>query len=291
MMNKVRKYAPGMLRMLLLLLAAAGCASALSAEEQAFMRLAEDAEGDPKALQVAIASYRDPHGRRLDLVGAVHVADREYFRNLDQRFEDYEVVLYELVGDPDDDGRRERAASPAMGLIGAMQGGMKDMLGLAFQLEEIDYEADNFVHADMTPDEFSASMRERDETWFGTFMQMWAASTAVQYRGGTPPEADLLKVFLADDRQLALKRMMARSLIDQEHVLEVLGGDEGSTLITERNRKALAVLERQLARGATDLALFYGAGHMADFHQRLLAESDFRLQSVEWIDAWDLTAD
>lgn len=252
-----------------------------------FIRLADDADGAPAALQVVVAQYRDDRGRSLDLVGAVHVADRDYFVELNRRFANYDTVLYELVGDPDGGGGGP--ASPGMALVGLLQGGMKDALGLAFQLDEIDYGRANFVHADMTPAEFSASMAERNESMVGTFVQMWAVSSAAQAAGTHPPEAGLLRILLASDRQLALKQTLAKSLVDQEKLLNALAGENGSTLISERNRKALAVLERELGSGATRLAMFYGAGHMPDFHRRLTAEHGFRLESLEWIDAWDLS--
>lgn len=253
---------------------------------ESFMRLAEDAAGRPQALQVALAHYRDRQGRALHLVGAVHVADRAYFQDLQSRFDDYDVVLYELVGNPDGSG--ERPAGTGLNLVGLLQGGMKDALGLAFQLEEIDYRRSNFVHADMTATEFSDSMKIRDESWTGTFLQLWAASAVAQSSSGTNPQAQLLQVLFASDRQLALKRVMAESMVDQARVLEVIADEDGSVLITERNRKALSVLERELAAGARNIALFYGAGHLPDFHRRLTGELGFELEVVEWLDAWDL---
>lgn len=274
----------GFLTGLVLLVGAFAALPTMAQEAPSFMQMKTGAEGEPQALQVGLARYRDAEGRTLDLVGAVHVADREYFRKLDQRFDDYDVVLYELVGDPDGG---ERPAGIALNLVGLIQGGMKEAMGLAFQLEEIDYQRDNFVHADMTAGEFSASMKERDESWVGTFVQLWAASTLTQDAGAQ--EAGMLQVLFADDRQLALKRVMAASMVDQARMLEIFAGDNGSALITERNSKALSVLERELDKGARKLALFYGAGHLPDFHRRVTEELGFELEVIEWFDAWDLS--
>lgn len=280
-----RKQVASRVLALLALLSIGLAAPSAAADAPRFMRLAESTEGEPQALQVGLARYRDAAGRVLDLVGAVHVADRAYFEDLQQRFGDYDVVLYELVGDPEG---RDRPADSGVGLnlVGLLQGGLKEALGLAFQLEEIDYESENFVHADMTPAEFEASMRERDESWGGTFMQLWAASAVTQ--DPVAQQAGLLAVLFADDRQLALKRMMAESMIDQARVLEVLAGEDGSVLITERNSKALSVLERELEAGHRSLALFYGAGHLPDFHRRLTDRYGFELERIEWLDAWRL---
>lgn len=266
-----------------LLLAAA---APLSAAEPSFLRLDRSDAGEPRALQVAVATYRSSAGVELDVVGAVHVADRGYFEALDVRFDGYDRVLYELVGEP---GRATAPASAAPSLISMLQGGMKDAMGLAFQLDEIDYDRPHFVHADMTGTEFRDSMRDRNESMASQFMKAWAKGMAEQARGNLAgSELGLLRVLLADDRQLALKRMMADQLADQLILIDALSDETGSTLITERNRKALAVLDAEIESGAKNLALFYGAGHLPDFHKRLVDGRGFELVGIEWLDAWDL---
>ena len=43
---------------------------------------------------------------------------------------------------------------------------MKNMLDLKFQLDAVDYSAENFVHADMDPATFSREMDLNDESIF-----------------------------------------------------------------------------------------------------------------------------
>jgi len=251
-----------------------------------YIRQVSDEAGGPAALQVAITRFEAPSGARVDLVGAIHVADRAYFLELDRRLADYEVVLYELVGEPD------RIAAPRGGapsMIGLMQGGMKNALNLAFQLDEIDYARDNMVHADLTPDAFSASMRERNESWLGMMFRAWALAMAEQGSGSAAgDEALLIKAFFAEDRALALKRVLAAQLAGQTDVLDSLAGENGSTLITVRNERALEVLREQLDSRARDIAIFYGAGHMPDFEKRLVEDFGMQRVATEWIEAWDL---
>ena len=256
------------------------------AETPEFLRIDVTPTGEPRALQVAVAGYRAPDGAELDLVGAVHVADAAYFQALDRAFDDYDVVLYELVGDPD----AARSAPEARGgsAIGWLQGGMKDVLGLAYQLDEIDYDRDHFVHADMTAEEFSASMRERNESMLQLLFRAWLTGMATQ----TPEQAaayqaDLLKVLFADDRQHALKTLFAEQLADQKDLLDAMAGPD-STLIVQRNLKALDVLERVRRDGHERIALFYGAGHFPDFHQRLVGELGYAPTGLTWLDAWRL---
>lgn len=277
-------------RVLLAALAAMLAAWAMVAPAQLddsnYIRQASDQDGAPRALEVAITGFEAPSGARVDLVGAIHVADPAYFAELDRRLAGYDVVLYELVGEP---GQVSAPRGASISMVGLMQGGMKNALGLAFQLDEIDYARDNMVHADLTPNEFSASMRERKESFLGMMFRAWAMAMAEQGSGKTAgEEAEFLKVLFADDRQLALKRVLAGQLSSQTELLETLAGDDGSTLITVRNQRALEVLREQLDAGARELAIFYGAGHMPDFEKRLVEKFGMRRVSNEWIEAWDL---
>ncbi|MCA1778147.1 MAG: hypothetical protein LC637_01830 [Xanthomonadaceae bacterium] len=258
---------------------------AWSADQETFIRLVRDGHGQPAALQVAIAGYRAPGGDRVDLVSAVHVADRAYFQELSRRFDEYDTVLYELVGEPGQVSAQ--AGSPS--LVSMFQGGMTEALGLAFQLDEIDYQRPNMLHADLTAREFSESMRQRGESIIGLLFKSWALSVADPQRGTVRrPEVSLLRVLLADDRQLALKRLMAEQLADTSQLLELLSDEQGSTLITVRNRRALDVLDSRLGRPSQKIAIFYGAGHMPDLDRVMRTELGFRPTSRTWVQAWDL---
>lgn len=285
---RVRRKARSSHRLMLVLIGMMLCMAHVSAfAEDDFIRLQHDDQGDLSALQVSIARYTHPDGVQVDLVSAVHVGDAEYFEDLNRRFADYDVVLYELVtNDPNAD---RQTASPAFSMIGFMQGGMKDALDLAYQLDVIDYDRPNFVHADMTVAEFQQSMRDRGESMFGTFLRAWSIGIAQQGQVQSQPQPNLLSLLFAEDRQHALKEMMAEQLANPEQIELLFNDEDGSTLITGRNDKALQVMEEQIAAGRRRLAIFYGAGHMPDFEQRLLGEYGMVLTGREWLTAWDLT--
>jgi len=95
------------------------------------------------------------------LVGAVHIADKAYFTALNQRFKGYDAVLYELVGGPmpKEGNLSDRPEDPKLAWIASMHQRLKNSLALSSQLHEIDYRAANFVHADMTLEQFHAARR------------------------------------------------------------------------------------------------------------------------------------
>jgi hypothetical protein len=81
-------------------------------------------------------------------------------------------------------------------------------------------------------------------------------------------------------------------IVDTDDALAALSGDDGSsTLITERNKKALQVLRRELDAGKKRIAIFYGAGHLPDMEARLIRDFRAERQQTEWIVGWDLQAD
>lgn len=259
-----------------------------------WIRIASTDAGEPRALQTGIASYEgaSPGGgaARVDLIGAVHVGDRRYYRDLNRRFRDYDVVLYELVAP---EGTRVARGSQVASdnALGAMQNGMKGMLGLDHQLECIDYTRSNFVHADMSPDELVESMGTRGEGMLEMYFQLMGQSIAEQTKqavAGESAEFDLIAALFSNDRERQLRIAMAKQMASMEGVLSGFGGEQGSTIIHARNGIALEELREQLADGRQKVAIFYGAGHLEDMDQRL--RSDFGLRQTEktWIDAWRL---
>lgn len=259
----------------------------VSNEEPEFIRLVDTSEH--KALQVSVVRYqpRTGGGLTVDLVGAVHVGDRQYYQDLNRLFEHYDVVLYELVAP-------EGTYIPKGGvenksLLSNIQSTMKDILGLSFQMEEIDYTAKHFVHADFTPEEFSQSMDEKGESIFSIIFNLWRAGMTQQLSGqASTSDFDFMMALFAEDRQNALKSLMARELANSEGMMKALEGAEGSTLVAERNKKALRVLKREMANNHKSFAIFYGAAHLPDFHQRLIRDFDLVPVSTRWVDAWKL---
>jgi hypothetical protein len=163
------------------------------------------------------------------------------------------------------------------------------MLGLEHQLTAIDYSKKNFVHADMSPQEFAQSMKDRGESFTQIFFRMMGQAMAQQSQDPTgSSDVQLLMALFAKDRKLRLKRVMAEQFEDLEGSMRVFEGPDGSTLISERNKRALAVLADQIKAGKRRVGIFYGAGHLPDMERRLTDELGLRKADVRWVEAWDL---
>lgn len=263
-------------------------------EAGVFLRIQRNLHGQPSTLQVATKSYvpqdRSAGGLRVDLIAAVHVGEAAYYADLNDRFREYDVVLYELIAPeanpvPRNGERRD-------GLISSTQMLMTRALELSFQLDEIDYGAANFVHADLSPDEVSQSMDERGESLYTYFWKLFYVSIDEYARDPLGlRNYDLIATMLASDEENALKILVATQLLEMKSVTAIFEGDEGSTIIAARNLRALEVLRQQIAAGDRYIGIFYGAAHMHDMERRLQQDFGLQISHTIWSDAWLLRAD
>tara|TARA_R110002096_G_scaffold147671_30_gene307926 strand:+ start:7528 stop:8508 length:981 start_codon:yes stop_codon:yes gene_type:complete len=241
-------------------------------------------------LQTAIVSFQHPEGAVVDLVGAVHIGDESYFRQINQLLSTYDVVLYELVGGPMED--RGKAQRDELGLTHLMQRVTQNILGLKYQLEGIDYSQPNFVHADATWDQWDSLMKSRDQnmaTLFRRAMELEgdpAMKEKVEQMGSEEMMAELGKA-ITEFNPDKLKKNLAPLLANSETFIDMIEGDDGTVLISERNKIVMKAIEEQVAMGQKKVAVFYGAGHMPDFEKRLTALG-YTQGDTQWIQAWDI---
>ena len=263
-----------------------------SKPDSLYLRVQKSEEEKPKALQTAIVRYKGKsgtpyEGKVVDLVGVVHIGQKEYYEDLNDRLSKYDSVLYELVA-PDGTRIRPEDLQKRRSVIASMQSGMKDMLNLEYQLELIDYLAENFRHADMSPDEFAEDLERRgDSVWKMMARMMGAGLASSSANGG---DLGMLMALFSDDRSKRMKQAMAKQLVDMELVTAGMDDANGeNTIIKGRNAKAFRILKEELDAGKDKVAVFYGAGHLPDMADRLESEFQMKPKKTTWLDAWDLT--
>jgi hypothetical protein len=263
--------------------------AATEQEELKFVRVVKKNK-QPQALQTAVVTYKSElpeyAGIEIALIGAIHIGDKSYYDELNTLFKKYDALLYEMVADPHQGvpSAEERGTSP----VSAVQVGMKDMLDLKFQLDEVDYKPANFVHADMSPEEFFESMKKRKEGVLQMMLRSIGSGLAMQ-GAGKSKDLDVLSAMFSENRAQNMKRALADQFEMMEGQMAALQGNDGrSTLITERNAKAFEVLAREIKAGKKKLGVFYGAGHLKDMHERLVNQYKMAPAETLWLDAWDL---
>ena len=259
----------------------------------------------PQSLDTAIVHFVDARRKiSVDLVAAVHVGDKAYYEELNKRFKKYDAVLYELVAERDVVPEKKAAGDKSEhSVLSSIQSSVGRSLKLDFQLEHVDYRAKNFVHADLSPEEFAERLAER-----GDLLQMLYRTIVLELGKGKDGaneemqmQGRLLGTLLARDPALQLKRFFAKEMMNQmDDSVYVLGGEgsgdgcgngDGSALITDRNAAALRVLRQEMRRGKKKLAIFYGGAHLPEFVKSLEGDFQMKQTGVTWIIAWDLTTD
>jgi hypothetical protein len=263
-------------------------------EPKQFMRFQDDGDRG-RSLQTAVVTYRNAAGQTVRLVAAIHIAEREYYEQLNASFASDDAVLYELVKPKDSQLPAPGVEAPASdNPISQVQHLMKDVLNLSFQLDVIDYTKPNFIHADLDKETFEKLQQERGETFEDMFMkqlmQAFTQPPPEQTADNDPQQMlnQLIAVLTKPDVERQVKLVVARQLNDMEQSgkgLDVLGG---TVILGERNKIVLKVLADTLAQGKQKISIFYGAAHMPDLAEHLRAMG-FTPVLCKWNTAWDLT--
>ncbi|XP_038973601.1 uncharacterized protein LOC103721540 [Phoenix dactylifera] len=311
----------------------------------AFMRFrrGDGGEGDGGGeLQTAVVSYRkkfpwsllDPF-LQVDLVSTIHIADKEYFETLQKGLELYDRVLYEMVTSRDNlENRRysvstkrpKTSRSKGFNILGFIQRKMAQILSLDFQLDCLNYEGENWHHADLDYETFKLLQHERGESFFTfakdmtlkstkAFVQpasirddlgpwrstlLWASRVLPMPLVGlfiissicAPLESQTaekpeLEALSRLDFGAAMKIFLAKRLTS-EFTAITAALEEKSVIIGERNRAATVALHSAIESGNKRVAVLYGGGHMPDLGRRLREEFDMVPCRVQWITAWSI---
>ncbi|KAL0910398.1 hypothetical protein M5K25_021377 [Dendrobium thyrsiflorum] len=293
-------------------------------------------------LQTAVVSYRmnfpwsllNPF-LQVDLVSTIHIADKEYFDNLQKGLEHYDCVLYEMVASRENlENRRSSGSTKSLkasrfrsfSILGFIQRQMARILALDFQLDCLNYQADNWLHADLDFETFKMLQLEKGESLFTFARDMTLKSTKAFVQSTSIPDdldpwrSKLLQVSRvlpmplvglliigsvcsAAENQVfeyseiealsrldigaALKIFLAKRLTS-EFTQSTASIEEKSVIIGERNRVAAETLQKAIDSGYKRIAVLYGGGHMPDLGRRLREEFNMVPSRVQWITAWSI---
>jgi len=268
-------------------------------EPSKFLRIQRDEKKQPAVLETATVRYVPASGEGdlvVDLIGVVHIGEKDYYQKLNKQFEQYDVLLYELVAPqgarPPKGGKKDN--DNPLGMIQKMA---KMVLQLDSQLEVVDYTKKNFVHADMSPEEMMEAIKKRGDDGLtltlGILGDVLRQQNKEKMKGKDQPKDPLPDIDLADllldpDAPVKLKRMMAQQFEDLDDPDGGLGKTVGVILIEDRNKAAMKVFQKEMAKGKKKIGIFYGAAHMPDFEKRLREDYGLKKKSEEWLPAWDL---
>lgn len=281
------------MKFLALPLAAAVCLPLLHADEAPaakatdFLRVHED---EAKVqLQAAVTRY-EKDGVSVDLLGAVHIADQAYYNGLNKRFESYDALLFEMIGgenlvDGKEPAPAEGEDQSAAAMLGNIYAMVSRFLKLTDQKSAIDYSKKNFVHADLTLEEFAKLQAEKGESLLSFAID--AGNQAAQNGQAPAKQPDMTRLMTAflSGNSNAIKLELIHTLGQGDDQIAAFAGN--SVIIGDRNAKCLEILGKQVRDGKKKIGIFYGAAHYPEMEQRLLKHG-YRKTRHEWIPAWDI---
>jgi hypothetical protein len=263
--------------------------AAPSTQPTQFLRYLEMPDGSSR-LEAAEATYKNDKGVVVHLIGAVHIADPDFFAGLNESFDHYDALLYEMVK-PKEAADQNRLPTPAerkgssLAWVGNMQRFMRDHLDLTYQLDAIDYDRPNFVHADLDMQTFTQLQAERNESMFTLMLRSAIHNMAKGNDDSDVKSLALIGAMFSPNSAQEIKRALAAQCADLDDMMEGMEGPHGSVIVGERNKVALRVLQEQIAGGKKYLGIFYGAGHLR-LMEKSLEEMGFKKVGVTWRTAW-----
>ena len=254
--------------------------------DDGFLRVSE---GEESSLDLAVTLYVQPETeRRVYLVGAVHIGEREYFGALQSILDSMDLVLWEGVGGSE---KPSAEALERFDVIFKAQVLMKNLLALEFQLDEIDYERSFWRNSDLSLDEVQRLLEEKglsllpnEKLLRGLFGTLFAF---------IDPEDIPRNETLGRTYRAAVAPVMAE-LEDPSAFFEKAGASGMQDVVLDaRNRAVLEDLRQVLEdssastrRGPQRIAIFYGAAHLPGMQKALLDDFGLRLVATHWIPAW-----
>lgn len=253
-----------------------------------FIRFSPDGK-DAGRLETAVTEYVNDQGVEAILYAAVHIADASYYDELQKDFVRCDAVLYELIAP---EGRRPKKGEKSGGIISMIQRGMKRGLQLEFQLEGIDYQVENFVHADLSPSGFQRAQAERGESMLSLMVDLYIEEMkrSFQGKGSTMTSAALLHAAMQPDASRAMKLLLAREMPRIDRLTAGADGEQReSAILTDRNIACMKVFDREAVAGKKRIGIFYGGAHLPDMEQRLL-DRGYRKTGERFLSAWDVPA-
>jgi hypothetical protein len=240
------------------------------------------AGGAPGSLATGIGRFfHEPTRTTLFLVGAVHVGDAAYFRRLQDVLDSCDRVLFEGVGARPGDAVPSEDDIARFDALFELQRRLKDLLGLEYQRDRIDYDRSWWRNADVGVTELRRELDARGAL-LPTDSPLVRLLLEIALRG-----IDSSRLDEEPQLRMLLKRQTAVALATAERLMAGSMRELQSVLVDWRNDAALEVLDQELAAGSKGrwIALFYGAAHLADFAAKLVPRG-FEFETSGWVEAW-----
>lgn len=259
------------------------------------------------------------------LVAVTHIGESNYYSELQQHLDGMTLVLFEGIrmnsfkrNKTDESSKPglnkegssmmdKQSTSPneakiPKGVENTIQAKLARSLGLAFQLEAIDYARSNFDNCDMNIEQLETIFsgrnsstgskgKEPNQEWenlkglyLGDSLTSMIADLVLRIIGSSPRMGALMKIVFIETLS-KIEGDFGEWEGMPESMKELL-----KVLIQERNHIIVKRLKEVLPRMKKGgrIALFYGAAHMYDLESRICAEFGYKPVEERWFKAFSV---
>lgn len=251
---------------------------------KSFLQIRAHGENE-SSLDIATLLYEEPStGRRIYLVGAVHIANEQFFRDLQSILDSMDLVLWEGVGGSE---KPSREAVERFDVLFKAQQLLKNLLNLDFQLEKMQYKRGFWKNCDVSANVLQAELKRRN-------LEIIPNEKIVQgLLGAVFRVIDPAKLPRDENTAREYRALVAPFLAemsDPESMFAKIGASGLKDVILDyRNRFVMDELKKVLAvPGPSRIAIFYGAGHFPGMDKILREELKLRFRATHWVPAWKL---
>lgn len=256
------------------------------------------------ALQIAVRDYvpLDGRGPRLRLVGAIHIASRNFYTDVQSVLDQADCVLFEGVSDAPGDFKRDPAARKKDHLYTKVA----DALGLITQFEGIDYRRDHFVNADLSPAQMRALLEAdiakggEDAVAARAAKEQFATLTKMMKGGGggmTGVMVNLMLGFVGQSPKLRATLLLTLASADPSADPSFGQAGKGAArlgrlILDDRNAAVLEALRDKVDDLGSDqtVAVFYGAAHLRGIEDALIRRFGYVPGATRWLTAFEVDA-
>lgn len=264
---------------------------------QPYMRVVHP-DSNTIQLQIALRQFVPARGAgpAVWLTGASHIGESNYYRLLQEHLEAQGLVLFEGVKERPGPAGAGPGAVPEVD-ESSLQWTLARSLGLAFQLQAINYRRPHFRNSDLSVPELQKLLVEglseadasRHAAELAILLQIMDGRSllgalvnfGVRLLGTSPKLQALAKLTLIETiAQLEGDLAQLQGLPpEMKKLMQVL--------IESRNATVLKDLKAELKkrRPARSISILYGAGHMPDLERRLRQDLKYRPAEARWLTA------
>ncbi|HMW05945.1 MAG TPA: hypothetical protein PK079_07160 [Leptospiraceae bacterium] len=239
---------------------------------------------------------------RLKIIGVVHVADKEYYLNIQKIINELDFLYYEGIRVSSKMHSKnfsknyyaqtleEMDTRRSIKKYSDLKSEIARFLNFADQSELLKPKQ-NWINADMDFQQF-VEMLKNYKIGFDSLSTNFSNDS----KSISKDYSELMQMENTDSAEystkvLSFKKKMSQNLVKSAFDLCFLEEMRlpREAIIIERNKIALSFVKPKFnSQVPLELGLLYGAAHTPNFVEILTREYNFEIESYEWLDAWSL---